>query len=125
MKWIKFFLLGLIITFIISLVVVDRKINIAVTNSTNKDIIQVAMNVERNKPMKTKIGYSMFPMNFYNFDAKLGFQRILVNCTDLNISKEIKVFTLYKNNVDIEFTTDLDDKYIMIYRNSWFRLTFE
>jgi hypothetical protein len=128
MKWIKFLLIAMILVFTISVILVDRKINIAVTNTTDKEIIKVSkvsLNVEKNKPMKADIGYSMFPMNFYNFNAKLGFQKILVNCPDLKISQEFKIFTIYKNNVDFEFTKDTDDNYILIDRNSWFRLTYE
>ncbi len=125
MKWAKIILIAIIAIFIISLIVVDRKLNIAVTNTSDKEVIQVSLNVENNKPKKINTGYSMFPINFYDFDAKLGFQKILVNCPDLHITKEIKIFTLYRNNVDIEFTKGMDDKYILIDRNSWFRLTYE
>ena len=56
----------------------------------------------------------MFPMKFYNFDAKLELQRILINCVDLGVSKEINLFTLCKNRMGIEFTKDLGNKYELI-----------
>lgn len=125
MKWIKILFITLIGLFIISLFVVDKKLDISVTNTTDKDSITVSLNINEKKPIKTKIGYSMFPKNFYNLESNFGFQRIRIDCSDLKISKEIKVFTVYNNHLDFEFTTDLDNNYILIDRKSWFKLTYE
>jgi hypothetical protein len=125
MKWIKISIISIILVFVISLLVFDRKINIAINNTTDKEVIKVKLDVEKNKPMNTEIGYSMFPMNSYDFEGKLGFQTIHINCPDLGLSKQIRIFTLYKNDVHFEFTTDTDGKYILIDRNSWFGLMYQ
>ena len=125
MKWSKTILITITLTFFVSLVLVDRKINIAITNTTDNDTIRVYLNIERNKTVEANIVNSIHPKFTQDFEAKRRFQKITVKCPELGISKDITIFNIYKNNIEFEFTKDANDNHILLIRNSWFELNYE
>lgn len=125
MKWIKKTLVAVVVLFIASLFIVNKEINVAITNSADPKGVHVSLTVEGYTPADVEIEYSMLPINVYSFYTKLGFKKIAVRCDDLKIHKEIEVFVLYKNNIDFEFTKDIEGNYVLLDRNSWFSLAYE
>ncbi|MGE0090629.1 MAG: hypothetical protein AB7S50_14245 [Bacteroidales bacterium] len=125
MNWSKIILITITLTFFVSLILVDRKINIAITNTTDNDTIRVYLNIERNKTVEASIVNSIHPKFSQDFEAKCGFQKITVKCPELGISKDITIFNIYKNNIEFEFTKDVNDNHILVIRNSWFELNYE
>jgi len=125
MRWKIYILILIVIGFISSLIFSKPDLSLAITNSTEKEFINVYVDLKDHKPSGYKIGKSMFPLEFYHFDTKVGFNKIMIDCPDLKISENIWIFTLYKNIVDIEFTTGFDDKPVFLVRKSWISLTYE
>ncbi|HKL14941.1 MAG TPA: hypothetical protein VJ915_04860 [Balneolaceae bacterium] len=81
--------------------------------------------VNGNDPVHTKIGKSMLPWAFYDFKTPIGFRKIIIESEDLNISKEIEVFSLYRNYIDVEFSKGFNGDTTLIVRKSWSRLAYE
>ena len=67
----------------------------------------------------------MLPWAFYDFKTPIGFRKIIIESEDLNISKEIEVFSLYRNYIDVEFSKGFNGDTTLIVRKSWSRLAYE
>ena len=124
MKWKLYIAILLASGFVLSLIFSKPDLYLALNNSTDKEFLYAYVELRNHKPTGYKVEKSMFPVEFHQYDTKVGFNRIMIDCPDLNISENIWIFTLYKNIVDIEFTTGLDDQPVILIRKSWFRLTY-
>lgn len=125
MKWFNTIIIFSLVILIGSLIIVNKEIYITLSNSSNIDTITFRLNVNENEPIIAKIVRSTLPNREFGFDARLGIQKINVNCIELGINKEIEVFTLFKNYIDIEIVNDLNDENVILSRKSWFKLKFE
>lgn len=118
-------LAGIVIIFLFSLLITDRYISISLSNMTFDGLHDVSIVVNGNEPVHTKIGKSMLPWAFYDFNTPIGFRKIVIESDGLNISREIEVFSLYRNYLDVEFTRGFDGDTTLIVRKSWSRLVYE
>jgi hypothetical protein len=115
----------IIVALFFALIFANKNINIAMTNSTDMDSISVSLKINNDEPIETKIGNSMLPMYDSNFAVKIGIQNLHVTCDELGIKKQIRVFTIFKTNMHFEFTTDLNNEYVILVTSSWFKLWYE
>lgn len=125
MKTYQKVLASFVILFLFSLLITDRYISISLSNMAYDGLHDVTIVVDDNEPIHTKIGKSMLPWAFYDFKTPIGFRKIIIESDDFDISKEIKIFSLYRNYIDVEFSRGFDGDTTLIVRKSWSRLAYE
>jgi hypothetical protein len=114
----------LFITFLLSLILTDRYVSITLSNLVFDGLHDVTITVDHNEQVYTKIGKSMLPWGDYHFKTPIGFQNIIIESNDFDIRREIKIFSLYRNYLDVEFSRDSENEITVIVRKSWCRLLY-
>lgn len=118
-------LAGIVIIFLFSLLITDRYVSISLSNRAYEGLHDVTIVVDNNEPVYTKIGKSVLPWAFYYFKTPIGFRKIVIESDDFDIRREIKVFSLYRNYLDVEFSRSFEGDTTLIVRKSWSRLVYE
>ena len=125
MRKIKFIAL-LLICLLVMLLLTKKDVNINYTNSIDSKVLTVKLFLDGKQIENKEIAYSYFyPSKSSKINASLGYHNIKIQCDELNLEKNIKVFSLYKNYIDFEFNGNAEDGFNIIARDSWFALAYE
>jgi hypothetical protein len=122
---------GKIISFIlvVSLVVfliIPKKILVIYQNSMENKFLNIELLLDGKKIENKEIAYSFaFPNESTLLKTNIGFHTILIKSKELKIEKSVKVFTLFKNNIEFEFIGNEENGFDVIERDSWFTLVLE
>ncbi len=125
MNKIKIVLFFVLILFIFSVIFSERSVFITFTNNTYKKNIEVSLYFEDTLAYKTNLKNNLFISDNVDLYSSLGFKKVKVICEELHLEKEIKIFSIYNNYIDFDFSPNFDNSNIIIVRNSWSPLIFE
>lgn len=108
------------------LVIIPKKVNVIYQNSIKTKILNTTLFLDGKEVEKNEVAYSYpFPCKTCRLSVSSGYHIIKIKCDELSIEKSVKVFTLFKNNVEFEFTGNPEDGFDVIERDSWFDLVYE
>jgi hypothetical protein len=125
MKKIKTFTFLLVVILAIYLLI-PKKIYVFYQNSIETKVLNIELFLDGKKIENKEVVYSyMFPKESSLLNSGFGFHTIKVKCNDLKLEKSVKVFTLFKNNVEFEFIGTIENGFDVIARDSWFSLVYE
>ena len=122
----KKIILSLLVGVSAILVLTPKKINVFYLNSIETKVLKITLFLDGNEIEKNEIVYSyLFPQKASGLYVNLGYHDIKIKCDELKIEKSVKVFALFRNNIEFEFTGNDEDGFNVIERDSWFDLVYE
>ena len=122
---------GKIISFLIVAVLaiflsIPKKILVIYKNSIETKVLNVELFLDGKKMENKEVAYSFaFHNESILLNTNIGYHTITIKCKKLKIEKSLKVFTLFKNNVEFEFIGNEENGFDVIERVSWFSLVLE
>jgi hypothetical protein len=114
------------LSFIAIYVLIPKNILVTYQNSIETKVLNIELFLDGKKIENKEVVYSYrFPKESSLLNSGFGFHTIKVKCNDLKLEKSVKVFTLFKNNVEFEFIRTIENGFDVIARDSWFTLVYE
>ncbi len=122
----KKLILILSIIIVCVLIFTPKRVVVIYQNSIETKVLNVELTIDGKKIENREVAYSyQFPRETKNLWIGVGNHIVKIKCGELNVEKSVKFFTLFKNNVEFEFTGNTESGFQVIERHSWLPLVYE